>query len=182
MVIKRSEEAGKKLTGKLSCCTPSSLIFHIYPDLIFHSRLLFEPVETGRMLPNVMHLNERMLFAGAGDGGLIPPVNVKNHNVVFVQDMIPRHSGMVSMLLYFGYLSFAFACFYFAECSSSSRWRSSSRQHSGRWRSSSTRKCCRDGELLTLTLALTGVPPRRSARRRARLRPAPLPQAPLCFP
>ena len=101
----------------------------------------------GKCLPNVTHLNGRMLFVGGGDGGLIPPVNVKNHNVVFVQDMIPRHSGMVSMLLYFGYLSFAFACFYFAECSSSSRWRSSSQQHSGRWRSSSACECCRDWEL-----------------------------------
>ena len=90
----------------------------------------------GECPPNVTHLNGRMLFVGGGDGGSIPPVNVKNHNVVFVQDMIPRHSGMVSMLLYFGYLSFAFACFYFAECSSSSRWRSSS-----------ACECCRDGEL-----------------------------------
>ena len=101
----------------------------------------------GECPPNVTHLNGRMLFVGRGDGGSIPPVNVNNHNVVFVQNMIPRHSGMVSMLLYFGYLSFAFACFYFAECSSSSRWCSSSQQHSGRWRSSSACECCRDGEL-----------------------------------
>ena len=61
--------------------------------------------------------------------------------------MIPRHSGMVSMLLYFGYLLFAFACLYFAEFSISGRWRSSSWQHSGRWRSSSTCEYYRDGEL-----------------------------------
>ena len=32
------------------------------------------PVETGRMLPNVMHLNKRMLFAGGEGGGLMTPL------------------------------------------------------------------------------------------------------------